>query len=204
MIKNSNSFDKGFTLVELMVSVAIFAFMTAFLVAKYGTFNQGILLTNLAYDVALTIRNAQSYGLNVKSKPIENQSYSTLFDYPYGVHFETGANNKIMIFFADSTADGKYVASNNELITSYNIKRGSYVSALCAGTGPGASCAAASSLDVTFKRPDPNAIIKKNGETASTFSYSEITLVSTDGGVKKVAVRSTGQITVCDNNNVCN
>jgi prepilin-type N-terminal cleavage/methylation domain-containing protein len=61
--------QKGFTIIELVVSVAIFAFMTAFLVARYGTFNQGVLLTNLAYDVALTIRNAQSYGLNVKSLP---------------------------------------------------------------------------------------------------------------------------------------
>lgn len=200
MIKNSNKLNKGFTLVELMVSVAIFAFMTAFLVAKYGTFNQGILLTNLAYDVALTIRNAQSYGLNVKSKPSASQNYSTEFDKPYGVHFETGANNKVMIFFADTNADGKYDGTS-ELITSYNIKRGSSVSLLCAGSG---SCTPGTSLDITFKRPDPNAIIKKNGETGNTYSYSEITLVSTDGGVKKVAVRSTGQITVCDNNNVCN
>ena len=192
-----------------MVSVGIFAFMTAFLVAKYGTFNQGILLTNLAYDVALTLRNAQSYGLNVKSQPVaKGANYSDKFDYAYGVHFDksTAADlNKTMIFFVDINSNGIYDAVNDEKITTYNIKRGSYVSLLCVAQ-IASDCSSVDSLDITFKRPDPNAIIKGTAPSIvfGSQTYAEITLRSTDGGERKVAVRSTGQITVCNNNNVCN
>lgn len=169
---------KAFTLVEVMISVAIFAFMTSFLLAKYGTFNQGILLTNLAYDVALTIRNAQSYGLNVKNAPVSSGGYN----FPYGVHFDV--NGTTIIFFAD-------VSGVQTEITRYVIKRGSKVSQLC--IGPGSCTTAVSALDVTFRRPDPNAIITGDGVKAS---YAEITLASTDGGQKKIVIRSTGQIAI--------
>ena len=41
-------FQKGYTLVELVITITIFAAMTAYLLAKYGTFNQSVALTNLA------------------------------------------------------------------------------------------------------------------------------------------------------------
>ncbi|HEY4503868.1 MAG TPA: type II secretion system protein [Candidatus Paceibacterota bacterium] len=209
MIKKFAQSNRGFTLVELMVSVGIFAFMTAFLVAKYGTFNQGILLTNLAYDVALTIRNAQSYGLNVKSKPAgesdpSGNSYSDKFDYPYGVYFDetaTGspAPNSSFIFFADVNGNGIYDSS--ESIKTSNIRRGSIVSDICVSADP-ISCQNSdnhpSTADITFKRPDPNAVIKRDGDSASEYAYAEITLKSSDGGLKKVIVRKTGQIDVSD------
>ena len=59
--------NKGFTLIELLVCITIFVIMTALLLFKYGNFNQSVLLTNLAYDTALTIRTAQNYGLSVKA-----------------------------------------------------------------------------------------------------------------------------------------
>src|SRR6185369_4435025 len=74
---------RGFTLIELLISVAIFVYMTGLLVAKYGNFNQSVLLTDLAYDVALTIRTAQTYGLSVKAV---NSSPSP-YQYAYGVDF---------------------------------------------------------------------------------------------------------------------
>src|SRR4051812_36480456 len=76
--------SKGFTLVELMISVAIFIILTVLLVAKYGNFNQGVLFTNLAYDMALTLRTAQTYGLSVQN---QEQSSQPIFQYPYGVSF---------------------------------------------------------------------------------------------------------------------
>ena len=198
--------NKGFTLVELMVSIGIFAFMTALHVAKYGTFNQGILLTNLAYDVALTIRNAQSYGLNVKSKPsggtdcaAGGSSFSNCFDYPYGVHFDEGASgdpapNTRFVFFADISKDGVYNSGDEIIKTSY-IRRGRIVDNICISLD--SSCnITPSSLDITFKRPDPNAIIIGNINQNTKYAYAEITLKSSDGGLKKVTVRSTGQIDV--------
>lgn len=181
--------EKGFTIVELIVSLGIFALMTALLLSKYGNFNQGILLNNLAYDVALTIRNAQSYGLNVKSaKRSEDQ-----FGSPYGVHFV--ANTANFIFFADTNKDGVYSSVDSEVYPTI-IKRGSKVSALCIGTGNACTSSNnATDLSISFIRPDPNAKILANSGAISG-NYAEIILSATDGTTKKVIVRSTGQIAV--------
>ena len=183
----------GFSLIELLVSVTIFVFLTSFLLAKYGTFNQGVLLTNLAYDVALTIRNAQSYGLNVKSVPTATITYSNTFTFPYGVHFDTttGSNNKI-IFFTDSNANKIYDGTSEDIST-YTFKINSTITSICVGAGACDNTIPVTMMDVTFLRPDPDAIISVNGVT---YTYVEITLTSSSGDTKKVTVRSNGQITI--------
>ncbi len=189
---------KGFTVLELVISIAIFAIMSALLLAKYGTFNQGILLDNLAYDIALTIRNAQSYGLNVRS----SSRTANLFDKPYGVHFDIADPNHF-IFFVDTNGYGVYnpnIDLNNDGnpdqdLSKTTITRGSTITALCVN-----SCSAGTqvtSLDITFKRPDPNAIIKINGRTDIYNSDADITVTASDGAsIKRIKVRSTGQVTV--------
>jgi prepilin-type N-terminal cleavage/methylation domain-containing protein len=200
---------KGFTIIELIVSVAIFAFMTAFLVAKYGSFNQSVLLTNLAYDVALTIRNAQTYGLNVKSRPSATSPFSSDYEAAYGVHFDsTSSNNRQIIFFADSQ-NGNNIYNPGEEITKYTLRNGGTVSAICTGTSE-SNCTTSNPphLDITFTRPDPSATFGQNSvsvcyETqgrercnAPNIKYAEITLRVSSGQTKKVIVRSTGQIAV--------
>ncbi len=206
---------KGFTLIELVITIAIFAAMTTYLLAKYGKFNQSLLLTNLAYDVALTIRTAQSFGLNVKS--ISTSAAAPSFDFPYGAHFDiTGSNNKSFVFFSDqdSMPDGKFGNGvydppvddeplTGEKINSYSIKRGSIISELLVCVGEGGAgeilCAAPDTLDISFKRPDPDARIFANGVNTiggSKLNYAEITLLATDGSTKKIIIRTTGQIAI--------
>jgi prepilin-type N-terminal cleavage/methylation domain-containing protein len=194
---------KGFTLVELMVSVAIFAMMTALVVVKYGSFNQSVLLTNLAYDVALTIRTAQTYGLSVK----DPQDTSPTFTSAYGVTIGTDAiscagassNSQQFIMFADTypSQTGNAICDSNDILTStYAIKRGGSVSQVCAGSG---SCTLGNGrLDITFKRPDPRATICFNGAASCSYSYAEIVLKASDNSTRKIIVRSNGQITIGD------
>ena len=179
---------------ELLVSIAIFAMMTVLLLAKYGNFNQGVLLNNLAYDVALTIRNAQSYGLNVKSSS-QRGATTDNFSSPFGVHFVAQTTN--FVFYADLIPDGVFVLTDDYVIATTTIKRGSQVGALCLGTAAN-SCTAVSTLDVTFKRPDPNALFKAKDSSGVdvTGNYAEVKLVAIDGTIKKVVIRSTGQIAV--------
>ncbi len=188
--------DKGFTVVELVVSIAIFALMTALLLAKYGTFNDGVLMTNLAYDVALTIRNAQSYSLNVKSAPSGGANYSDQFNYGYGVHFDI-VNNKQIIFFVDTDGDQEY--DSGEQISVYNLKRGSILRAICVGP---TSCSgpATYSLDVSFKRPNPDAILFARDTAShaviSGVGYAIIEFNSSNGTRKRIRLNSGGQINV--------
>jgi len=182
---------KGFTILELIVSLAIFAMMTALVLSKYGNFNQNILLTNLAYDVALTIRNAQSYGLNVKSSTRTANDFSK----PYGVYFDTSATsqaNTKIIFFTDSNNTNVYEAGD-AIIQTTTITRGSIVSAICAYNN--GSCSSINNVSVLFKRPDPSAIIKVTSGGAS-YANLRITLRATDNTTKVVIVNSTGQVSV--------
>src|SRR5574343_502210 len=179
---------KGFTLIELLVTISIFTLMTGYLVAKYRNFDSGTILTNLAYDVALNIRNAQSYGLNVRQNNNDSSTFSGVFD---------------VTFKANSTSFT--LNGNGSEIAKTNIKRGSKISAICTGDGNTSGngngngnnpCAnSRDDLTIAFVRPDPSAIFKIDGSTISD-TYAQITVMAADGRTRYIIVRSNGQIYV--------
>ena len=183
--------QRGFTLVELMVSIGIFALMTALVVVKYGTFNQSVLLTNLAYDVALTVRTSQTYGLSVKAASDSGSSYSSP-TYAYGVNIGTTGNTQFTLY-ADLNSDLSY--DSGEEISTYSIKRGAVVNRVCADYGNDCTLGT-NTLDILFKRPDPQAIICVG--TTCDYDVAKIELKATDGNVRTVVVRRNGQISVPD------
>lgn len=194
------SLKRGFTLVELMVTVGIFVFMTALVLGRYNLFNSNTLLTNLAYDIALTIRQAQTYGLSVRS----SDSLSAYFNSPYGVDFRKVEPSKFTFFSdgnvqhsSDNTYDGTG-STGDVVINAYNLKQGSKVTGLCAGTIN--NCVTVNVLDVTFRRPDPTALIYAGEQGvwgSSPYSYAEITVSSGDGSSSRVIkVNQSGQISV--------
>lgn len=205
MRKSSAHFHTGFSIVELIVSVAIFVLMTSLLVTKYGTFNQNILITNNAYDVALILRNAQSYGLNVKSTPVEGGAqYSGTFTSGYGVYIKAAAAGTVteIPFFPDVDRDGIWDGPPEnpveKPVATYALKNQITFTGIKAGSSPDSN-SPMYSLDITFRRPNPDAIIMGTptvGGTPVQYSYAEFTLVSNNGATRKIAVRSTGQISV--------
>ena len=199
--------NKGFTLVELMVSVGIFVLMTGLLLFKYGTFNQGILITNLAYDTALTIRSAQSFALNVQNTGlgVDTTSQSAQFSNAYGVHFDnsTAANAGKFILFVNSdinNGSNVYTASGanaSGVVSTYTMKGGSKVTNICVLTNL-ANCGGSgtvTSVDIIFRRPNPDAVIAVNG-AVTPLSNAQLTLTASDGSTKKIIVRFTGQIQI--------
>jgi hypothetical protein len=187
--------NKGFTLVELLVSVGIFILMTTLLVAKYGNFDQSVLLTNLAYDVAITVRTAQTYGLSVRA----STSDSPLFNAGYGVHFVSGSQSneeaRKLIFFVDSDPESLYSGTHEDIDT-YYIKRGAYISEACAGNDADSCVDVDNVLDITFKRPDPNAQICIGSGGLCGQKYARITITGTEGSTRTVVVQENGQISV--------
>ncbi len=193
---------KGFTLVELVVSIGIFAVMTALVVARYGSFNQGTIITNVAFDMALSIRTAQTYGLSVKSTSASVSAFTSA----YGIHFDMN-NPTQFIFFADTiTPNNKY--DSGEAITTYTLNQSAKITAICLGSDP--TCVGgtlvtavgpAKTLDVTYKRPNPNAIFCTNTDacptTPNTQPIAFITITSSDGTNNQVVyIRQNGQISV--------
>lgn len=198
----------GFTLVELLVTTSIFVIMTALMVAKFGNLNQGVLLTNLAYDVALTIRTAQTYGVSVQGTALLQQigvTPSNIFSYAYGVNLVKGDTQ--MTLFVDSynvnqsTGEGNHIfdsANNLEGGIIYYIKRGAKIAGFCklenCSFDPNAT--SPSRVDITFLRPNPDAVICVDGDCSA--NYVRIFVQATDRTTRSVTVRQTGQISVDD------
>ncbi len=204
-MRRSHKGNRGFTLVELLVCIGIFVFMTGLLVAKYGNFNQSVLLTDIAYDAALVVRTAQTYGLSVKGNANVAGSCNQSFQCSYGIHFskspDGNANTKMILYAVLPTpgnANYDYEPGNTSAdISTYAIRRGGTISDVC--VGPSSTCTVtATTLDIVFKRPDPTAIICAGTSCNSAYHYAKITIKGTDNSTRGVEVRNNGQISVVE------
>ncbi|PIR44667.1 MAG: hypothetical protein COV10_03530 [Candidatus Vogelbacteria bacterium CG10_big_fil_rev_8_21_14_0_10_51_16] len=87
--KQGKAGKSGFTLLELMVTLAIFTIMTSAILANYPRFNNKIALEVLAQNVALAVRQAQVFGISIRATDPDASNLAPA----YGMHFvgaETG------------------------------------------------------------------------------------------------------------------
>ncbi len=179
----------GFTMIELAVTISIFALVSGVMLAKYPTFSSRIVLENTAHQVALSVREAQTYGLSVKGLGGIFGVFPT-----YGVHFRVSgsldqdpASPKRFVLFADLLPNISTPTANNkiydgasdcsvtggECVEQFTIENANSIVLLCGNlkennatiedwqTIPGADCSL-SSLDVSFTRPDLDSYIMGN------------------------------------------
>ena len=186
----------GFTLVEMIVTVGIFAVITSVVFAGYRDFDGGIVLTNLAYEIAITIRQAQVYGLSVR----DASGGPSPFNVRYGIHLP-GLIPNAFILFADVNDDQTYTSlvTPPELIENLSITRGNIIDDFCGTIAPGVSeCAKTGGitwLDIMFLRPDPDALFRSS--TGAVYQSATVVVKSPrTNGTKTITVLSTGQISV--------
>ncbi len=199
-IRQQQRTNGGFTLVELLVTIVIFVLLTSLVLFSQGNFNNTVLLNNLAYDLALSIRQAQDYGTSIR----EFASSTPLFS-SYGMYFNTTVSNKNFVLFADTTGDNRYngsvalcPANDPECIQKYSINNGSFIKSICAGADSAHCNAIASYMNIMFKRPNPDAGIYMDANPTAQ-NYAAITLSSVSGTTRTVVVTSVGQIYVQKN-----
>ena len=199
--------QRGFTLVETMVALGIFVIVTAIVFVGNSRFNNTIFLTNLAYDLALTVSRAQSYGINVR--PFD--SATKPFEVGYGVHFKRGpattdpkeSDNFSFVLFADTANPNKNKHYDNpsEFLERYLIRRGNYISRLYWLDSDGNEKPDLPNLldyaDITFLRPNPDANFYCGSFGCTGASAVGIEVSSSDGIIKKkIIIGATGQISV--------
>lgn len=195
-VNRINRSKEGFTLIELMVTVGIFVLMTSLLLAKYNNYYSGTIFKNQAYDIAITLRQAQSFGISVK---VDVAPGSNSFDSAYGVRFPSaGVNNFSLYSFIRN--GNSY--SQNILQKEYRLKNGAYIERLDVSTD-GSAYSLANSVNVIFQRPNPEAIFcaNVNGvDSCGTYKYLSIGLKAPNGTIKTVKVNNSGQISIVENN----
>lgn len=189
--KKKKSLRAGFTLIELMTVFVISTIIGTVVIANYPNFSSKIEFENLALDIALTLREAQVYGMGTKEA-------AAGFDVAYGVHFDVTASNTFLLFM-DLNGNGKYDSSPTDEIvgTSYTIKSMYKIEQTCATRAAAQQFCnlLGAPLDVTFKRPDPDAIIRMGAY--GDYYRADIEVLNTkDNRIKTITVTNTGQISV--------
>jgi prepilin-type N-terminal cleavage/methylation domain-containing protein len=180
----------GFTLVELIVTVGIFALISTVVLVRNSQFDNEVLLADVAYDVALSIRQAQNYGINVLGQSNE-------FNFPYGVYFEAGENATTYTLFQDLNENYAYTP-DEETLEIFTLGRGFTIARICTDVSSFDACDTSriENARIVFKRPNPDALINADEKGEGALGAVGIELVAPRGGSRFIIVRSTGQISV--------
>ncbi len=214
--KNNKKSKKGFTLIELLVVIAIISIMASISFFNYDSFGKNIELNNDTYLVALRIREAQIFGINRKSSDVSSEKFNFGDDYTYGLYFNIDTTNPVVNIdktkfityidglvagskdnqFTDKGADNCTNPAKTECISTLILNRGNIISNIYVEkTG---TWSEAKSLDIEFKRPNPDAIIKVNNDNKSR---ARIILQDKTGTYKGcIEIGSAGDISIKSEN----
>ena len=172
--------------------LAIFSVLTAVVTYNYGAFNNQMTLTNLAYEMAMQIREAQVYSLGVRSS-------NNTFENHYGVYFKAGSSAFIS-FIDKEPSDGLcdnasgcplVCTGDTECKEKISLPRNMIIDdVLVNGVSAGNN-----SVFITFKRPDTEAIIMNGGSPVNSGKI-EVIIKSPDNQYKKIVVKQNGYISV--------
>lgn len=177
---SSSSNERGFSILEVLITAAIIGIITGIVTFRYGSFNNLILLKNQAYQIALELRETQTRSLSATGN-------STNFRTPYGIYFSTDEPDRYVVFLDNNPQNGYY--NPGEELETRRLDSRFRITELCSG----ADCSL-TALSVTFRRPNFDAIMNNGTVTNGTVEIS----VANDSGAtpRQVQINAAGQITV--------
>lgn len=216
--------QSGFTLIEMMVVVAIFAIVASILLFNYSSFNSDVGVRNLAEEIALSIRQAQTYATSVRTMPGTNDITSDTYP-AYGVSFSVDATgthtydptNSGFTLFADVAPNNDGITNNlfdndgtvcgtpavgQECLQTFALTDGNTITSICTDVPTANSCLTTTgTVNVVFHRPDPDAqicVVNNTGDSCidQAASYVTITVQSVQKLQRTITVWNTGQISV--------
>jgi len=197
----------GFSLIEMIVVVSIFAIMAGIGMFNYQEFVERIELDELAYDIALTIKQAQTYGISaveygsLSSASSENsQAVGVFFDKGSGSIF----GNQFSVFRTGNTSHDYYDDSIDTLIDEVTVSGGAYISTICliwiSLPAGGINCldSSADSVSISFKRPDPESIITLHDGSSTVWTQRILIELSNASATStaNIIIEPTGRILV--------
>ncbi len=202
-----SKYSRGFTILELLVSIGIVVAILTVVVSNQSKYTEGAALSNLADEIGLTISQAQAYGIGVR----EFSPGSNDFSASYGLTFSLlgSGSNSAYLSFADRNGnkiyDGNWscpVGGVSECLEKINISRGNYIESVCVVRTSGSDqCTEASRVDMSFLRPNTETQLTFFNNGGNVFSPANlkgvrIVLKSPSGLTRSVIVYQTGQVSV--------
>lgn len=167
--------DKGFTIIELIVSITIIAMVTGIFLANYHDTNKKTALALAAQKLVTDIRLAQNYSLSTREL-----SAGVSVPGGWGIRASSASpNNTFYVIFADLNSDKTY--SVDEFYRRVDLPANVTIS----------SITPASPVEIVFLPPDPVTYVN-NSSSAS----ASITLRDSDGNTKIVTANFLGLIDV--------
>lgn len=180
--------SRGFSLIELLVALAISALITAALLVRFSIFDSVVVLKNLAYELALTIRESQVYALSAAGDT------SGFFRRPYGVYIADGAHEYYL--FEDTNTNLRYDSGVDTIVNTYQMNSSYFIESICTtASGSAVESCNRNWISIVFQRPEFDPIITTNA--SSNDSAARIQLgISSASDIFSVQVGITGQIGV--------
>jgi len=178
---------RGFTLIELIVSISVITLVTGIFLANYSSTNRRTDLTMTAQKMVSDIRMAQNYSLGLARYGISDAASVPLGG--WGVHFNLPLEgNKQYIIFADDNGDKIYNGSEEAIAANgaeiMTLPNNIIIDSISVG----------SKADVIFLPPDPITTI-----TGPITTYPQVDIVLKDlttQSIKTVRINFLGLIEV--------
>ena len=193
-------YQNGFTLMELLISMAIISIITGIVLVKYNSFDSTVLLKNQAYEIALLLRESQ-----IKSVSVVRNDADT-FSYPYGASFAPASSMYQSFLYKDSLQYPHFDTGPTEITGSFDMGKKMQVEDVCVtdDLSSGVEDCTITQLDISFRRPEFSALFWAEGYRSGSEAdmknilSARIHLASTNGGSNKfvVEISRLGQISV--------
>ncbi len=195
---------RGFTLVEIIITIIILSVVVGALLPAYNNFSDTLRLRRAAQEVALTLREAQASAIAVKGYDDDANPATPLVFKPWGVFYPLTGSDVFYTLFVDLNNNQSYDAPNPDgpaplgekvkflSLINYNVRFKNLCARLRTGTVADDICTL-SRIDVLYQRPNPDTILKGDG---IIYPDVEIILENTRGKTLMVVVWASGQVTV--------
>ncbi|MCD8494597.1 MAG: prepilin-type N-terminal cleavage/methylation domain-containing protein [Candidatus Pacebacteria bacterium] len=192
----SETHTQGFTLIEFIVIMIIFSIMASVTLFNFTGFRNEIVLSNLAHDIALTIRQTQVGGASLFD---QTNSTAVLQNYR-GIQFtwDPASNQFSNTFTIFNDLNNNRIIDPGEIVDEITIQSDDRIEIF--NTAGGASTPIISrNVGIFFRRPNTEALIVVEGPQMIVESI-EIRLTSRAESTrfKSIEVRRSGYIHVVE------
>jgi len=189
---NSISEQSGFTLVEMLVAIAVALVFVGGMLFSRGDFDSTVRLGSIAREVALIVREAQTFGAGGGSEVSIGQ--------PHGIYLDDSSGSEV-ILYAESNGSKGYKPSDN-LLENFELPGEYEIDKFCvSGDSSDQDCSGLSQpgdLSVYFVRPSLTANFYSSTDGNASTSQRAIIDIhhESSGNMRSVVIDSAGYITV--------